>query len=337
MDTQRVLAVLDANMQRRHQELVTRDLQRISVFAQRQTASYRLGIITALPKETAAVRAVFTDGITLPNLSRQAVEFREVSCPVLNSPSQELHQIVLCQGIRMGNNSAAVAASALLSDYPTIEEILLVGIAGGVPNILAAREGRSGVDDHVRKGDIVVSEQVMQYDFEKLEEDRSYNRSKTPAPSARLLQAVNVLEQERLLGRRPWQDFISKVGAEHGWHPPVSDQLFDFSCQPPKKLKHPKTDKKRGIPEVHLGRIGSANILLKSHSVRDALREKHRIRAVEMEASGVADAAWNFSVGYITVRGICDYCDQSKDDKWQTFAALVAAAYARALIERVPL
>lgn len=31
-----------------------------------------------------------------------------------------------------------------------------------------------------------------------------------------------------------------------------------------------------------------------------------------MEASGVADATWTNTVGYLVVRGICDYCDTYK-------------------------
>jgi nucleoside phosphorylase len=235
----------------------------------------------------------------------------------------------------MGTNSAAVAATALLADYPTVEDILLVGIAGGVPNLRAAKERHRGVTDHVRKGDIVVSEQVVQYDLVKMEEDRTENRSKGVAPSARLLNALNQLEQGIERGQRPWETIIDEVSKRSNWRRPRTDLLFDFAEKPKKRIQHPKT-LRTGFPQVHRGPIGSANILLKSHSLRDALRDKFNIRAVEMEASGVADAAWNFAVGYITIRGVCDYCDASKDDAWQRYAALVAAAFARSLIARLP-
>jgi tetratricopeptide (TPR) repeat protein len=55
-----------------------------------------------------------------------------------------------------------------------------------------------------------------------------------------------------------------------------------------------------------------------------------------MESSGIADATWNHEVGYLVVRGICDYCDSNKGDEWQEYAALVAAAYMRALLESMP-
>lgn len=55
-----------------------------------------------------------------------------------------------------------------------------------------------------------------------------------------------------------------------------------------------------------------------------------------MEASGVADAGWDKNIGFLVVRGICDYCDTKKNDVWQQYAAIVAAAYTRALIESIP-
>ena len=36
---------------------------------------------------------------------------------------------------------------------------------------------------------------------------------------------------------------------------------------------------------------------------------------------------------YFIVRGICDDCDKNKNDVWQPYAAVVAAAYTRALLE----
>jgi len=55
-----------------------------------------------------------------------------------------------------------------------------------------------------------------------------------------------------------------------------------------------------------------------------------------MEASGIADATWTHKIGYLVIRGICDYCDSHKNDDWQQYAAVVAAAYTRALIESMP-
>ena len=91
-----------------------------------------------------------------------------------------------------------------------------------------------------------------------------------------------------------------------------------------------------GQPRVFTGIIGSANIVLKDPVKRDALRDQHNVKAVEMDSSGVADAAWQLSWGFLVVRGICDYCDTHKNDIWQEYAAAVAAGYVRGLIASMP-
>jgi nucleoside phosphorylase len=104
-----------------------------------------------------------------------------------------------------------------------------------------------------------------------------------------------------------------------------------------KALPHPPDSGRRpGQPRVFLGPIASGNTLLKDPSKRDALLTQFGVKAVEMEGSGIQDATWAHEVGYLVVRGICDYCDRNKNDDWQKYAALAAAAYVRALLETMP-
>lgn len=37
----------------------------------------------------------------------------------------------------------------------------------------------------------------------------------------------------------------------------------------------------------------------------------------------------------LVIRGICDYADSHKNDRWQQYAALTAAAYAKQLLSEV--
>lgn len=44
----------------------------------------------------------------------------------------------------------------------------------------------------------------------------------------------------------------------------------------------------------------------------------------------------NHEIGCLIVRGICDYCDYNKNNDCQQYAAVVATAYTRTLIESIP-
>jgi nucleoside phosphorylase len=232
-----------------------------------------------------------------------------------------------------GNNSAAARATKMLALYRTVKSIIMVGIAGGVPSPAKA-------ETHVRLGDIVVSNKkgVIQYDFKKEEPDFEEYRGSPIAPSAELLEAVRLLEAGELEGSWPWERHVQDALKILKWKRPSkkSDVLLD-PVDRKSEVAHPHDERRRGNnPRVFVGAIAAANTLLKNAARRDALREKFGVRAIEMEGSGVADATWQEDRGYLVVRGICDYCDVSKDDEWQKYAAVVAAAYARALIESLP-
>ena len=219
----------------------------------------------------------------------------------------------------------------------------MVGIAGGVPD-------PKNVESHVRLGDIVISMDhgVMQFDLGKLEqivyEGKAPNthfsiRAIDPPPSARLQQSVHFLEARRIHKEYPWEQYISRATLlENAARPSnTKDVLYD-SGDPNKIILHPKDSTRTSRKtKLHYGLIGSSNTLLKEPLLRDHLRDEHKIRAIEMEGSGIATATWmNGKAGYLLIRGICDYCDSHKNDVWQGYAAAVAAAYARALIESIP-
>jgi nucleoside phosphorylase len=92
-----------------------------------------------------------------------------------------------------------------------------------------------------------------------------------------------------------------------------------------------------GESRVFIGPIASSNILLKDGKVRDEWLDRFDVRAIEMEGSGVADAAWLGEGQYFVVRGICDYADPSKSDAWQPHAAAAAASYLRTLLGHAPM
>ena len=119
-----------------------------------------IGIITALPKEYAAMRGMLENSREYPVYGyRNTTRYLIGQIPTANG---KYHAVVLSLLPVMGNNSASGRATLLLEHFPFVRSIIMVGIAGGAPN-------PSKVDEHVRLGDIVVSNQqgVVQYDYQK--------------------------------------------------------------------------------------------------------------------------------------------------------------------------
>ncbi|KAL4989171.1 nucleoside phosphorylase domain-containing protein [Aspergillus falconensis] len=77
--------------------------------------------------------------------------------------------------------------------------------------------------------------------------------------------------------------------------------------------------------------IVSGNQVIKEAAKRDALAQEMDILCFEAEAAGLMD-----QFPCLVFRGICDYCDSHKNKECQGYAALAAAAYAKALLELIP-
>ncbi|KAL4993004.1 nucleoside phosphorylase domain-containing protein [Aspergillus recurvatus] len=84
-------------------------------------------------------------------------------------------------------------------------------------------------------------------------------------------------------------------------------------------------------PYPHDGLIASGNQAIKDAAKRDALAQEVDILCFEMEAAGLMD-----QFPCLVIRGICDYCNSHKIKEGQGYAALAAAAYAKALLELIP-
>lgn len=289
-----------------------------------------VGIITALPKEHAAVKAMLekVNPFSFEG-SRDVREYVLGEIPTIRGDS---HSVVLLR-VGQGTNLAAAETTLLLERFPNVKSVVVVGIGGGVPN-------PNMPDEHVRLGDVVVSDErgIIQYDFIKKQNKEIIFRNQPRPPSAILLRVARNLQEDEIKGHCPWLQHIERgMQRLKATRPPQeTDILFD-ATDPAKKIAHPRDPKRIDCqPRIFIGPIASANTLLKDPVKRDRLRDQFGVKAVEMESSGIADAAWTLNVGYLAVRGICDYCDMSKGDAWQEYAAIVAAAYARALLESMP-
>ena len=268
------------------------------------------------------------------------------------------HNVVVAVMPEIGNNCAAMTATQLLNDFPSVRFCLLVGIGAGLPD-----EEEDGND--IRLGDVVVSDPgVVQYDRGKSTIHGFEQTGALAKPPAVLLSAIKRLKSQHEIQNsgvgvpQYLQEILERnpqMRAEYAYPGPDNDQLFKAI------YNHPTTNhdqlleaaythqthqdcrscdrsqvvgrKERSYkdPRIHYGIIGSANIVLKNAAEREALKRRLKIICVEMEAAGLME-----TFPCLVIRGICDYADSHKNKKWQRYAAAAAAAYMKELLVSIP-
>jgi nucleoside phosphorylase len=188
----------------------------------------------------------------------------------------------------MGQVNAALLARDVVALFKP-RKVLLVGIAGGLGKEICL-------------GDIVVSDQVVDYEVGKVTTSGA-----TPRWS---VYRSDALLRERLLAHRD-PSWIARV-----------------------RTARPDGDKS-ARPTIRSGVVLSGNKVIADAKAAGALAAVwSRASAIEMEAAGIA-AALHQSVdapGFVMVKVICDRADASKDDSWQDYAADVAAAFVTSFV-----
>lgn len=170
-----------------------------------------IGVITALPHERAAFIEQFNHSVSY-HLPSTAGGYRCDIGYIVSKHGGE-HCVALIMLPDMGNNIASARATLLLEHFPSVTSIIMVGIAGGVPH-------PTKPDDHVRLGDIVVSDRkgVIQYDFTKETISEVEHRHPPRPPDPTLLEAVRFLASEELRGEKPWISYIDSTSLELSVH-----------------------------------------------------------------------------------------------------------------------
>lgn len=237
-----------------------------------------------------------------------------------------------------GTTSAACVARDMVRSFPNLRFALMVGIGGGAPT----------PERDIRLGDVVVSEPkgehggVLQYDLGKRLSDGEFRRTgQLNAPPRVLLGAFpevrrrhNDPRQRHLMTAN-----LARMDDMPEYSRPSSDKLYraDYrhrsgntcdQCDHTGLVERPLRPSNRAIA-VHYGTIASGNTVMKDAAERDRYANDSALNVLcfEMEAAGLMN---NFPC--LVIRGICDYCDDHKNDEWHNYAALTAAAYARDLL-----
>jgi nucleoside phosphorylase len=300
---------------------------------------YTVGWICALPLEMAAARAMLDTSHGKP----QEQHLQDKNSYHLGSIGQ--HNIVIAclpSGV-YGTTSAATVAAQMLFSFQSIRVGLMVGIGGGIPN--------KGHD--IRLGDVVVSKPdnsfggVVQYDLGKTGVEGKFIRTGSlNKPPLALLNAISSLQAEHELEESKISQYLSEIftkysgakfKAEYSYQGPENDNLYDAEykhvgdedtceyCDDHKIAPRPGRD--NNDPIIHYGVIASGNQVIKDGKIRDRTGKELGAICFEMEAAGLVD---NFPC--LVIRGICDYSDSHKNKRWQRYAAVTAAAYAKELL-----
>ena len=257
------------------------------------------------------------------------------------------HKVVIaCLPNQSGTAMAATVATQMLRSFPSIKFGLMVGIGGGIPSAKA----------DIRLGDVVVSRPddafggVVQYDLgKKLHGGRFQRTGSLNKPPTVLLSALNMIQSKHERRRPKLGTFCSETlqripdMREDYDRPKQEDNLYlpDYEhddrnhgydncekCDLSKLQPRPQHRSSPTEPRIHYGTIASGNMIIKDGVSRDKLsKELNGVLSVEIEAAGLMD---HFPC--LVIRGISDYADSHKNDCWQKYAAMTAAAYAKELL-----
>lgn len=313
---------------------------------------YTVAWISALPIERAAAKAVLDhvhnppDGFEQSQADDNSYTWGEIGQHnvVIASPQSGVH----------GTASAAATVLNLRSSLPQIRIGLLVGIGGAI--------SRPDQDRDIRLGDVVVSQPdgttggVVQYDLAKAKANGVWElKGSLNKPPTVLLNALSSLQADHEMGDSQIPDILENMWAAN---PKMAkgrnkipafvhqglenDRLFKAehnhaggsdckNCDPAMEVE--RDQRETTDPEIHYGVIASGNTLVKDSVTRDKISAitGDACICVEMEAAGIMDP-----FPCLVIRGICNYADSHKNDRWQRYACATAAAYAKELLGYVP-
>ncbi|KAK2480748.1 hypothetical protein H9L39_06387 [Fusarium oxysporum f. sp. albedinis] len=306
--------------------------------------AYTVGWVCALSTEFTAAQEQFDEEYE-PHESPEHRDANDFNVYSFGKVKGHMVVVAVLPNGQYGTASAATVAKDMIRSFRNIRFGLMVGIGGGAPT----------KQHDIRLGDVVVSSPspgqsgVFQYDFGKATKDVFQHTASHNKPPPLLLAAVAGLKTQYERKGLQIHDKVStivannkRLSAKYG-RPEDPDSLFspsiDHKSDPcPKFCVTAPTDlvdrKPRQEPmevvEVHYGTIASGNTLMKDAFKRDELASKANILCFEMEAAGLMDG-----FQCLVIRGICDYSDSHKNDRWQGYAAMTAAVYAKQILGRI--
>ena len=252
-------------------------------------------IVTALEEERDAILNKLPNYKQLPP-SEESVRFyysADISTRFSNG-TVDIYTVAVVMLLNMGRVEAAIATGDAIRQWNP-RYVIMVGIAGGIS------------ESNVRLGDILVSDQVVDYELQKITSTGPKVRYSVHRANPRLHGATQSLKIDR------WQALIQEQRPSEGQS---------------KRL---------------IGPVATGDKVIAFGDVLNQYRDDWpKLIGVEMEAGGVASAAFQSASqpGFFMVRGVSDLADADKDNvsvlNWRAYACDVAASYVIALLQNGP-
>lgn len=207
-----------------------------------------------------------------------------------------------------GTDAAAVATTRMIERYhPRV--VLLVGIAAGI-------RGK------VKVGDVVLSERVVAYELAALVKGPK-TREHRVEPRPEISRVAHGIGQDLVHYDPDPGRLAAKFAALGGEFP-----------GPPAKRKKDWDKQVASAVTCQAATIASGNKLLRDADKLYALRELHgKVEVAEMELAGVEAACRVAGVPWLAIRGISDFGDDFKDDRFHKFASETAGVVLRDFLE----
>lgn len=243
-------------------------------------------LLAPMPDEQEALLALLPEARRLDPTDDDNLVYYEAE--VRASTGKRRYRVIVCQCDVGRPQSAGNATRAIERWRPRF--LFVVGIAGGVRG-------------EVQLGDLLVADQLVDYEQQKVEPAGVQPRDRVYPASIRLLTVAKNLPQQ------DWQSLL--------------------------KLKHPSS----GVSAVRHGPVATGDSVVGARDYLEPVRKRWpKLVGVEMEGAAVALAGVQspHKPDFLMIRGVSDLADEQKnldqDAGWRPYARQVAACYALALI-----
>lgn len=233
-------------------------------------------IISALEKELQPILEVIDSPLKPQNI--EEVDGRKYFIYELSATLT-----VICTSfLGIGQINAALAVKDAVNYY-NVSKVILTGICGGI-------------DREMKYGDIIISDQIVDYELAKIKSDNVQVRWNVYRSDFLLVQSMRIFK---------------------------SDSWFSY-------LKRTFPEPKYKKPNIYSGIVLSGNkVIADNKEIKRFKKTWANAMAVEMEASGIAATLYQMknAPSFVMVKSICDFADSKKNDEWQEYAAYASANF----------